>query len=314
MKSLRIVIPAYNEETAVASVIDRVRTACPEAEVVVVDDGSIDRTYEISRNMNVEVVRHHTNYGYGRALKSGFKHSSGQHIEYFAFLDSDNTYPPEMIPQMLDSCKKEGYDIVVGSRFLGSKSRMPLIRRLGNRIFALVTSVYTGHQVTDVGSGLRVIRASLLRDIENLPDGLNFTPAMTMKVLHLGRKYKEVPIEYSERVGKSKLRLANDGYNFLKIIIGSTRSHRPFAIFATISLPLLAFGVFLGIYAVIRWLEGSLFIPSFILTTLLVSLGMIGLLFGLIADMIVGLRRLIERLLDREREFERAQSETVRNA
>jgi len=296
MKDLRIVIPAYNEEAGIGSVIDRIKATCPDAEIVVVDDGSTDKTVDIAQSKNVKVIRHPTNYGYGKALKTGFGYGSKEHIKYFAFLDSDNTYPPEIVPQMYNLCKEEGVDIVVGSRFLGSNNCMPFVRGFGNKLFAFMTSIYTGKHVTDAGSGFRVFKASLLQEFLNLPDELSFTPGMTLKALHLGLSYKEVPIEYSERIGKSKLRWISDGYRFLKIIIGITKNHKPLLLFVTLSVPFLISGVFLGAYAMFRWLGGALFTPSFILTALLILLGVIILLFGLIADMIVDLRRIIERL------------------
>jgi glycosyltransferase involved in cell wall biosynthesis len=241
MKDLRIVIPAYNEESSIGEVIDRVKKACPDAEVVVVDDGSKDRTAQITRDDGVKVISNSTNLGYGRSLKIGFSYSSGDdnQIMYLAFLDADGTYPVEKVPELYGLCKGRDYDIVVGSRFLGKNAGMPFIRRVGNRIFALLTSIYTKKKVTDTGSGLRIFRASLAPWMQQLPDGLNFTPAMTIKALFDGLTYIEIPIEYNRRAGESKLSSLKDGYRFLKVIMNAARQHRPWLFYFTLGIPFL---------------------------------------------------------------------------
>lgn len=294
---LRIVIPAYNEESSVGEVIDGTREACKDAEIIVVDDGSKDNTAAIAKRRKVKVISNPTNYGYGKALKIGFN-SKTDYIKYFAFLDADNTYPPEKIPELYNLCKgkENGIDIAVGSRFLGDNTGMPVIRKLGNKFFALIVSIYTGKKITDAGSGMRVFKASLLSEFMDLPDGLSFTPGMTVKALHKGMNYHEIPIEYNERAGESKLSAIKDGYRFFNVISNTVKNHRPILFFSTIGIPLFVGGVLLGIYSVGRWLIGSLFIPSFILTTLLILVGMFIMMVGLVADMIVDLRRVVERM------------------
>jgi glycosyltransferase involved in cell wall biosynthesis len=292
---LRIVIPAYNEESSVGEVIDRAKKACRDAEIIVVDDGSTDNTAAIARQRNVKVISNQTNYGYGRALKIGFNYKT-EYIKYFAFLDADNTYPPEKIPELYNLCKEKEIDIVVGSRFLGENKGMPVIRKIGNWFFALIVSLYTGKTITDAGSGMRVFKASLLPEFLDLPDGLSFTPGMTAMVLHIGRNYQEIPIEYHERAGESKLSALKDGYRFFTVILNTVKNHRPIAFFGTIGIPFFVGGVLLGFYSVGRWLTGSLSIPSLMLTSLLIMVGTFILMFGLIADMIVDLRRVVEQM------------------
>jgi len=241
MKDLRIVIPAYNEESSIGEVIDRVRKACPEAEVLVVDDASKDRTAQIARSSNIKVVSNPTNLGYGAALKAGFRNgvNPGASVKYFAFLDADGTYPPEKIPELYNLCRQKDYDLVVGSRFLGHNVGMPVIRRIGNKIFASLISAYTEKNITDSASGLRVFKASLVPLFHDLPDGLNFTPAMSVNALFAGVTYAETPIEYARRVGNSKLSSIKDGYRFLKVIMDATRKYRPLLFYCTLGLPFM---------------------------------------------------------------------------
>lgn len=297
LKDLRIVIPALNEEQSIGNVIDQVQKACEHAEIVVVDDGSSDDTATIALQKGVRVISNPSNYGYGKSLKIGFNSSSkNRRIKFLAFLDADNTYDPDIIPELYRLCKKESADIAVGSRLLARNSNMPLSRKLGNRFFAFLASIYSGKKITDVGTGIRVFKASLLPEVQNLPEDMSFTPAMTLKTMFLGLNYREIPINYGKRIGRSKLNSFTDGYSFLKIIVRSVKNHKPLAFFGTIGFSMLIGGFLLGLYSFIRYLGGVVFIPSFILTSLLVSIGLTALLFGLIADMIVDLRGLIEKI------------------
>lgn len=145
MFDLRIVIPAFNEELSIGQVIDGVKKACPEAEIVIVDDKSTDSTAKIAENSDVKLIKNNIRMGYGRALKEGFTKTldGKREPQYFAFLDADGTYPPESIPLLYALCKEKGYQIAVGSRISGKNRGMPLIRLIGNRFFANLTTFYT---------------------------------------------------------------------------------------------------------------------------------------------------------------------------
>jgi glycosyltransferase involved in cell wall biosynthesis len=239
VEDLRVVIPAYNEEASIGKVIDEVKNACPGAQVVVVDDGSRDSTATNGRQKGAEVVSNPTNYGYGKALKIGFNYNLDRNrsFQYLAFLDADGTYPPHKIPELYYACKQKNIDLVVGSRLLNRNDGMPMMRKIGNMIFASLLSLYSGKNITDTGSGLRVFKASLIAEFENFPDGLNFTPAMTALIAFKSATYAEIPIEYHRRVGRSKLRNLRDGYLFLKVIMEAIRRHRPILFFFTLGIP-----------------------------------------------------------------------------
>jgi len=101
-----------------------------------------------------------------------------------------------------------------------------LIRKFGNVFFAILTTFFTGKHVTDTGTGLRVFGRPVLKILNDLPDGLDFTPAMTLKAILSGFPYKEIPISYGQRDGNSKLHIVNDGWRFLTAIIGTFANHR----------------------------------------------------------------------------------------
>lgn len=254
MKDLRIVIPAYNEEGSIGTVIEAVKKACPQAELLVVDDHSQDRTAVIASSNGVKLVTNPVNCGKGGAVKFGFKHDFSQDspIKWFAFIDADSTYPAQRIPEMYNLGLTNNLDIVVGSRFLMGNNGMPKIRRIGNKLFAFLLSLYTGRRTTDTSTGLRVFKASLLPQIEALPSGLDFDTAMTTLALFTGLAYAEIPIEYHERIGKSKLSSLRDGYRFLRVIMNATRRYRPWYFFLTLGIPFLAVELLLKVSSTLK--------------------------------------------------------------
>ena len=254
MTTLSVVIPAYNEEQGIAEIASRVLSVEPDLkkvgvdqlELLVVDDGSKDRTVEVASKISgVTLVQHPQNKGYGAALKTGFSKASG---ELIGFLDADGTYPPEYFPQLCTAALN-GADLVIGSRMAGEDSQMPLTRRIGNFFFATLLTVLSRQKVTDSASGMRVFKREILEQIYPLPDGLNLTPIMSTRALHEGINIQDVPIPYSERVGRSKLSVIHDGRLFLQSIIWTVLSYNPVRILGLLGIGGLGAAalVFLGL-------------------------------------------------------------------
>jgi glycosyltransferase involved in cell wall biosynthesis len=243
--SLSIVIPALNEEQAVGATISRCLVAredikstagLDDVEIIVVSDGSTDRTAEIARGFDeIKVIEFEQNRGYGAAIKEGFRQGSGTLV---GFLDADGTCDPHYFAEMSRVVLEQGADIALGSR-MGPDSKMPRIRKLGNRFYALLLGLFCGKQVTDTASGMRVIRRSALPQLYPLPDRLHFTPSMSARALLNGMRVVEIPIQYEERIGTSKLSVLGDGVRFLQTIIEGVLCYRPERIF------LMVFAVFL---------------------------------------------------------------------
>jgi glycosyltransferase involved in cell wall biosynthesis len=246
MTTLSIVIPAYNEEKGIADISQRVLAVGNELksigigqlELLVVDDGSKDKTADIAEKIDgVTLIRHKKNRGYGGALKTGFAQAKG---EYVGFLDADGTYPPEHFPQLCQAALS-GSELVIGSRMAGAESKMPFTRRVGNLFFAGLLSIIGHQRVTDSASGMRVFKKDILERIYPLPDGLNLTPVMSTRAIHEGILIKEIPIPYSERVGRSKLSVVHDGRVFLQSIVWTALTYNPVRILGLLGLGGLAF-------------------------------------------------------------------------
>ncbi len=253
MTMLSIIIPAFNEEDGIDKVIQRVlgiRDALTrigvQLEFIVVDDGSRDNTAaKIAEYPDVRLVRHLKNRGYGAAIKTGFRHANG---EYLAFLDADATYPPEYLPAMCRVAIEQNGDLIVASRMSGAKSQMPLTRRVGNLAYAFLLSLISNTRVRDTSSGMRVIRRQALERLYPLPDGLQFTPAMSTRAIHENLKVIEVAVPYSERVGRSKLSVVRDGVRFTNAIVWTALSYNPVRILGLLSMTLLAISGLIGLY------------------------------------------------------------------
>jgi hypothetical protein len=232
---LLIVIPAHNEEESIASIIERSLAAkdliignspVRAVEITVVSDGSSDRTVDRARSYEgrIKLIAWERNRGYGAAIKEGWR---GSDADLLAFLDADGTCDPSFFANLCALIEREQADITLGCR-LTAKSKMPLLRRVGNVIFALLLSFFSSKRVRDTASGMRVVRASSLEKIMPLPDGMHFTPAMSARaMLSSDLKIAEEDMPYHEREGESKLQVLRDGLRFLRVIIEAAFLYRP---------------------------------------------------------------------------------------
>ncbi len=237
-RSFSIVIPAYNEEEAIGSTVERciaavesikARTPIRHVEIIVVSDGSSDRTAEIARSYSgIQVVAYAKNRGYGAAIKLGFSKGCG---DLLGFLDADGTCDPELFVDLINVAISEQADVVLGSR-LNNESKMPWLRWAGNRMYSILVSHLGTRKINDTASGMRVLRRDALPKLYPLPDGLHFTPAMTCRaVLQDGITLLEIPIPYHERLGRSKLKVLRDGVRFLHSILEIALTYRPLKFF-----------------------------------------------------------------------------------
>ncbi|MBI4061191.1 MAG: glycosyltransferase family 2 protein [Elusimicrobia bacterium] len=262
-ETLSIVIPAYNEEDAVDDILKRCLDAraalmrdagLSSVEVIIVDDGSRDKTREKARRWGeAKLIVHEKNKGYGAALMTGFRAASG---DLLSFLDADGTCDPLAFKALILTLRENEADMAVGAR-LHAGSEMPAVRAFGNRLYALLLRSLTGARITDTASGMRVFRRALLARLAPLPTGLHFTPAMTARVACMGARLIESPIPYSERVGQSKLSVLRDGARFLGVILGTVFAYFPMRVFGPLSALFLLGAASLALMPVRFYLRAS---------------------------------------------------------
>ncbi|MEQ1920338.1 MAG: glycosyltransferase family 2 protein [Elusimicrobiota bacterium] len=262
-EKLSIVIPAYNEEDSVDEILKRCLDAraslmkdagLSSVEVILVDDGSRDKTKEkAARWTDAKLVVHEKNKGYGAALMTGFRASSG---DLLSFLDADGTCDPLEFKGLIKALREANADMAVGAR-LHAGSQMPFVRTVGNRLYALLIRGLTGVSLTDTASGMRVFKRALLPRLAPLPTGLHFTPAMTARVACMGGVFVERPISYAERVGQSKLSVIRDGVRFLRVILGTVFAYFPMRVFGPLSAAFLLGAAGLGLLPVRTYLGGA---------------------------------------------------------
>jgi glycosyltransferase involved in cell wall biosynthesis len=297
--SLSIVIPALNEENGIDAILQRilaqrdslVEVGIHDLEVIVVDDGSKDRTADrIRAYADVRLIQHPVNRGYGAALKTGFNAATG---DLLAFLDADGTYPPESFPALCQAVEEHDADLIIGSRMLSGESEMPIVRRIGNTIFAAMLSIVGSRKISDSASGMRVFRREMLPILYPLPDGLDFTPAMSTRAVYEGLNMVEVPIPYKERVGRSKLNPLKDGIRFLRSILWTALLYDPQRFFASFGLGMLVLALLLGLGPTLFYLQNRHLQEDMIyrlFAVLILSVAGVNLLaFGVTCQAILGL-------------------------
>jgi glycosyltransferase involved in cell wall biosynthesis len=199
---ISVVMITMNEEPAVGKVIGDIKAHAPDAEILIVDS-SRDRTPEIARSLGARVIRQFPPQGYGNAMALALGSAQG---EVIVTLDCDNTYPAVMIPVLADTILKEGYDLVDGSRLKRKPKTMPMANFLANRFFALLASVLFLRRITDLHSGMRAYRSSMIRTLRFDPKGAALPVELLLRIIRSDFKVKFVFIDYRDRIGRSTLR------------------------------------------------------------------------------------------------------------
>jgi glycosyltransferase involved in cell wall biosynthesis len=286
MKNLSVIIPVYNEEKVVGETINGLKKELTrlnlDYEIIVVNDASTDKTKEIlEKTEGIKLINHPENRGYGAALKTGIKNSI---YDWILIIDADGTYPNESIADLIKYASD--YDMVVGAR-TGKKVKIPLIRRPAKWIINKLANYLSKTKIPDLNSGLRIMKKPLLEKfIHILPDGFSLTTTITLAALTNDYTIKYIPINYSERVGKSKIRPIRDTLIFFQLIIRTILYFNPLKVFVPFSLILFLLGVGIFFY--------SYFFMTRILdvTVAVILISSIQILaIGMIADLVTKTRK-----------------------
>ena len=220
-ESLTIVIPVFNEETSISACVQGVRDKNPRARILIVDDGSTDRTASglgAVKDHQVQVIRHELNMGYGAALKTGFREARTPLI---GFLDADLTYDPSLFTPMAQLLIRRGLDSVWADRFHGRTNEMVPWRRLGNRLIGILFRMAAPGPLSDCTSGHRLFTREALdrMGIDDLPDGFDFIGTLSTRAIRMGLRCGSLPTDYRKRRGRSKLNEMTDFVRIARAII-----------------------------------------------------------------------------------------------
>ena len=235
--SLSVIIPAFNEENAIADTIKRIqnlgRKENREIEIIVVNDGSSDTTAEIARSSGAKVIDHPENGGYGLSIQHGIEVASHSLI---GITDADGTYPIEEFPKLIQMVEVQGFDMAVGAR-TGSEHKKGLFKYPSRIMFRLLAEYVSGRRIPDINSGLRVMKKDkLLMHYERTCLGFSFTTSITLIFMLKGYFVGYTPIPYAKRVGNSKIRHFRDTLRTAQIMISVIAHHNPLKLFLLLSM------------------------------------------------------------------------------
>ena len=258
MEKISLVIPCFNERNAIERTIDEINFLLGKTlyEIVVVDDGSFDGTYEILKNRkDIKLVRNPYNKGYGFSIKKGIIAASG---EIIVVTDADGTYPIEAILLMVKKLE-DGYDIVIGKRE-NLKDFDPFIKKLSRIMFKQIAQFVAGEKILDVNSGLRIFRRNaILKYMVNTSSGFSFSLSTTLIFILEGLSVYYHPIEYRPRIGRSKVKYFRDILRSAQILTETITLYNPIKIFMLVS----GFISLLGLIALLIPIFSDLLSSSF---------------------------------------------------
>ena len=229
-KSVSVIVPALNEEDSIGSLVYRIFELHPDAEVIVVDDGSKDNTKSVAESAGAYVVSHPYNMGNGAAIKTGMRVAEG---DIFVTMDADGQHRPEDIEMLLN--KMDSFDMVVGARTFSSQANVK--RAFGNLVYNYFASYITKFKVKDLTSGFRGVRRSVaLEALPLFPNTYSYPTTLTLATLRIGYSVYYTPIEAKKRAsGSSGVRIVQDGVRFLMIIIKICTLFSPLRVFIPVS-------------------------------------------------------------------------------
>lgn len=242
-QQISVILPAKNEDVAIGATVRQIRECCPEAEIVVIDDGSTDATAVEAAIAGARVISHPYPMGNGAAIKTGARAAKG---EIIVFMDADGQHQPSDIPRLLEKIDA-GYDMAVGARVRGSHAGVH--RAVANDVFSRFASWMVMQNIDDLTSGFRAVRASKFRKfLYLLPNGFSYPTTITMSFFRAGYGVAYVPIRALERQGKSHIRPLRDGVRFLLIIIKIGTLYSPQKLFLPISAGFFLTGLTYYVY------------------------------------------------------------------
>ena len=297
---LVIIIPAFNEEKLIGKTIQQIPqkiSGVSTIKILVVNDGSTDKTAEIALNAGADkIVSHNRNLGVGASFMTGIRNAISMNADIVVTLDADSQFNPKQISELILPIIKKQFDVVIGSRFLNKNPIMPKIKKIGNKIFAKIVSLTIGQRLTDTQTGFRAYSKDILLLI-SVVNEFTYTQEVLIDLKFKGAIIGEIPVEVkydSNRKSRVVKNIFSYSTNALSIILKSLVTHRPLMSFGLFGIMLCGSGIFSKILKFYDFLNLS----SDLLNGLII-LGIVSFMLGLFANVV------FKRQLFNEKELRR---------
>ena len=276
-------LAAYNEEEYIGSMVLGTRPFVDE--VIVVDDGSSDRTAKFAGLAGAKVIRHKSNQGKGKAIQTLLKEAKKMDVDMVVLIDADCQQNPEEIPQLIQPIKNGEADLVNGSRFLEKKSKIPIYRRFGQHVLTLLTNVCSGTKVTDSQSGFRALSRKAINSLKITENGMGVESEMIQSAKELNLRIKEVPMSCRYDVNGSTFNPVSHGLRVIGTILDLLQRKHPLIYFGLPGLILLSMGAFLSLSTFYAYnILGQFWLGKAMVAMVLLLVGIFSLFTGLILN------------------------------
>lgn len=289
-----VTIPAYNEEKTIGILVSNIHKIMKSKgynyKVLVLDDGSSDKTARVAKSAKAVVYSHPKNYGLAETFRTEIEKSLELGADVIVHIDADMQYQANEIPKLVDEIKK-GYDLVLGSRFMGKIEYMPLVNRLGNKAFSRVISQIAETKISDAQTGFRAFTKDFAKKVIIRSDH-TYTQEQVIRAAKEKFRIKEVPIYFARR--KDKSRLISNPFNYaLRAwinILRIYRDYKPLKFFGVLGTFIFSFGILIGLYLIYLHLTTGIagHLALMMLDVIILSVGFQLLTFALLADMFEG--------------------------
>ena len=285
---ISIIMPAYNEASAIGEVLDKLIPTAKENrwEVIVVDDGSNDGTGKIAEEHGAKVLTHPSNRGYGASLSTGVRATNADVV---VFIDSDGQQDQSDIPRLLEHIGQ--YDMVAGTRT--KDSYIDLHRRLGKRILKWFADYLAKEKIPDINSGFRAFRRDiLLRYLHLMPQGFSFSTTSTLAMLKGDHQIKWIPIKTTKRIGTSTVKQLKHGPETIMLMLRLTVLFDPLRVFLPVSGILMLLAIIATVANIIQDLLNEIYRMAVPTTALFLGISaVIVFMLGLLTDQVSAIRR-----------------------
>lgn len=287
MSKIGIVIPCFNEERTISKVIRDFKAQLPNADIIVIDNNSSDKTIAIAEKENIKIL-FENRQGKGNVLRKAFNELD---YDIYVVVDADDTYPAEEVHKLIKAVETERVDMAVGTRLDDfKKENKVFLHNIGNAFFVLLINLVFHCKIKDVFSGYRVFSREFVKNTPLLSPGFEIESEITIQALEMGYKIKEIPIKYRERPqgSVSKLKTFKDGWKILLAIFSIFRDYRPMAFFSFFAVAFILLGIGSGVIVIIDYIQKGIVtrVPFAILTALLIIVGCICFIGGFIVSAI----------------------------